>query len=627
MDYFLNGQKISVQDSDRLSSGREAVIYKYKNQALKVYIEETSPLLAKDPLEQKAAHERLIELPLRLKAYPDLGPNYVNPNGNLTNASQKTLGYAMPLLKDAVQLIFYLKADFIAKGITWDIRKKLFVDLWSAVKTAHSKQVILGDGMSPRNFMVDKKHKVWGIDTLAYQYANFYCMMLTDSVVDPLLLVPGKLDLAKPYDYAADIYSFYVLAFEALTHVNPYSGMLPNKVKQARQITSRRDKRITVFDAEVKYPSDLPHWSIIPDELLNHFFSTFVHDRREDFPMSLWENLVWGTCPKCGTTHARSTCPQCTLAPVPAVVSKTQVTKQLTATMLYQTLDRILYAQSDKQFNLKFLTTNTTSELNYSANGWEKPLKLPGQSLKPNAKYRFHKTWIVGYDEQLYFNSVNTRVDRFENTLAFDANDYFVYWIKDGYLYKNNHFNGQLLPELVHNKQLVENNTGIWVSSTQGCGLVRTSIGDSLFIFNAKLGNNFRNVLHNSRTLFRLQGALLDSQVVFSERYVWFLAHTQTKQEQIELFVIDNQTAEVIYTQTHEYSTDHWLGGLKGRTAFGSLLFCPTDNGIISFNVETSLEKTYHDTDSYVGANSHLFLSQNGLLVLNTKQIWNLNLK
>lgn len=153
---FINGKKVSLKDTDKLSAGREAEIYKWGQKAVKIYFDSTHPLLKNNPFEQQAADARVDELYERLQQYPNLNDFFVNPLEQGTKSNNKVVAYTMHLLQNTDQFAFYLMKDFVDKGVPWKARRNLISQIYQGVQNAHQNKTILGDGMSPRNFEVQR---------------------------------------------------------------------------------------------------------------------------------------------------------------------------------------------------------------------------------------------------------------------------------------------------------------------------------------------------------------------------------------------------------------------------------------------------------------------------------------
>lgn len=66
-----------------------------------------------------------------------------------------------------------------------------------------------------------------------------------------------------------------------------------------------------MFHPEVVCPKPALHYGLLPDDVLDFLYATFVNDARRPFPARLLEDLRWTGCTRCGNEHARPVCPVC----------------------------------------------------------------------------------------------------------------------------------------------------------------------------------------------------------------------------------------------------------------------------------------------------------------------------
>ena len=81
-------------------------------------------------------------------------------------------------------------------------------------------------------------------------------------------------NLSKGLKYTTlnDWYSFAVLLFKSILLAHPYGGTH----KKIKSLTERAQKRITVFDKEVKYPKVAYSPDVLTDELAQVFHQYFA---------------------------------------------------------------------------------------------------------------------------------------------------------------------------------------------------------------------------------------------------------------------------------------------------------------------------------------------------------------
>lgn len=629
MSYLINNQPITFDDKDRISAGREAIIYRKGATVYKVYVDSSHPSLKNDKAEQQAADERVRELAVRLKTYPLKSPFFVHPKDTISLKNNKIIGFTMPYLNGYDQLAFYFDNDYILKNqIQWSDRKKILSQLHDALLQAHQEQVILGDGMSPRNWMVhNNTYDVKGIDTLAYQYGTFDCLLLTDITIDPALLKAGTFEMIARYNKESDYYAYAVLVLLGLIQVHPYAGNLPMSVRKQYGITEayRRAERLTIFDDRVRYPQGLPHWNIIHDDVLNDLYNIIVGDKRYLVDKTQLDKITWKTCTTCRTLHCRDKCPTCNNPAKPSIQQKKQITTSLEADMVFQTTGYIMYAQNNNRAAINYLYRDgndiVQAQLDYN-NGFGVKKAVLNINIESNDKVRFHKdTLIIGRDKHLYGANLEVDIDPFENTWAFDANDTHMYWLDEGYLKRDSYLKNTLHPQYVYKSELVANNTMFWVGQQHGLGFAITQAGAVVFRFNAKDGAGYGNIADSSQKyIWDWTHSLINSSCVFGGDLVYLHLHIQgqTGDETI-IHKFDLNSNKLVNTISEPYR------GIKGRVARGNKLYIPTDNGLEV--LENSNITIYTETEPYINARSKLFFTPNGLGVVNNREIWVLRLK
>ena len=165
---------------------------------------------------------------------------------------------------------------------------KFFQNLHKIVSQIHQTQVVIGD-FNDLNILI-KAQQPYLIDADSFQYGGYLCPVYTDRFVDPLLCDPKATQPipTQPHNRTSDWYAFTLMLMQSLLFVDPYGGVYKPKNPQARIPHSTRPlKRITVFNAEVKYPKPALPYAILSDELLQYFHQCFEADQRGEFSSSI----------------------------------------------------------------------------------------------------------------------------------------------------------------------------------------------------------------------------------------------------------------------------------------------------------------------------------------------------
>lgn len=299
--YQLDGHDISLNTSDTLGNGGQAVVTKYGDQAIKIW----------KTVEPDQA--RKVEYLLRNK--PRLPDTFLLPHSRVTKHGA-LVGYSMDLLP----------GNFREGGVLFNrtLRKELKINtptLLSIVDSAragidlvHGEKIVIGD-VSGRNvaFVVTRNGiKTYWYDTDSWQVGGFRCPVWTE-----YFLCPDLYDQARKgnitFTEQSDWYSFNTIFFWSLLNVNPYDQIHP-KYPDFRE---RARAGIWLFSPGIHYPKLCPHPDTVSDDLLHHFETVFV--KHLYLPVSTkdirqyQQSLI--ECPSCGAFYpnTRPACPACTV--------------------------------------------------------------------------------------------------------------------------------------------------------------------------------------------------------------------------------------------------------------------------------------------------------------------------
>jgi hypothetical protein len=308
MRVMCNGQPLQLEDRDLLGQGGEARVYRHGTQALKVF-HDVDPALS---LAEREYAVRLRNLRLRkLRAFPrGLPAHVVAPGDVVTDLHDAIVGYAMPLLVDAVD--FGTLAQRSSRTPTRDARAvcALLQQLVELVHALHAHNVVVGD-LNDGNVVLCGDAP-WLIDTDSMQFASLPCPVAHERFLDPVLY--GRDLLATPcFTTQNDDYALRVFVLQSLCFVHPYGGTHGTLGTLLR----RAEAGHSVLRDDVKLPraACTPH--VLPDALLHDLTRCFDQGVREPFNVALLA-LRWTRC-ACGVEHARTQCPVCRVqvAPTP----------------------------------------------------------------------------------------------------------------------------------------------------------------------------------------------------------------------------------------------------------------------------------------------------------------------
>jgi len=617
MIVYLRGKKLSLSPSKSIGKGGEADIFDIGNgQVLKVFKQASHPDFAGFRLEQQMAEARLQEHQKKLPAFPkDLPQRVVTPIDLATNTKGKTiLGYSMKFLKGYEVLLKYADRNYRRAGVSNDLVVKTFMDLHETVKSIHNKNVVIGD-FNDLNIMV-KNGEAYIIDADSFQFGPFMCRVFTEKFVDPMLCDPNgpRPILAKLHTPDSDWYAFSVMLMQSLLFVGPYGGIYrPSDKKKRVNHAVRPLKRITVFDNEVKYPKPAVHFSVLPDDLLQHFHRIFKEDRRGEFPDNLL-NIKWVVCTNCGMVHARKTCPGCATYTPTAV--KEVIRGRVTCTRVFRTSGIIVFAT---------VQNNRLRYLYHEGGEFKREGGIPviKGNIRPTMRFGIQsKSTLVGEKGCLVVLSPGATeklaVDSVGSLPLFAANDNRYYWVTDGRLMRN----GRLGPKRIGD--VLSNQTLFWVGSQFGFGFYRAGNFNVGFVFNAETGG-----INDSVKLPVIPGQLVDATCYFAGNWAWFIVSVRDKGKTVNKCMIIKSDGSVNESFEAHDGDGSWLGSARGKCAAGRFLLAATDDGVVRVEPDggtLSVVKEFPDTEPFVDSGCHLFASNAGLFVVSRKEVRSLKI-
>lgn len=310
----MSKEKVNLEEWEQIGEGKTSIVYRPKDHrplALKVYFDPDDGQFTGDA---DAARKTLRIMQSKLVEIRKLNLPYevVAPQGTFEKKSGKIIGYSMTYIEGAPlekygDALWREKMKINHVDFVNNIILPVFKDLHRTVSKLHEANVVIGD-FSGKNVLVKDK-KAYIIDADSFQFYWFDCEEMQDAFKDPLIidLSSDDLNIKKGAEASKDTdwYAYNVLLMESLLLVKPYGGKYkPNKYIKDKE---RLQKRITIFDNNVKIPSWAIPYDRLPDDLIQYFKDVFVRDKRGEFPSNLL-NMRWKRCP-CGIEHARILCP------------------------------------------------------------------------------------------------------------------------------------------------------------------------------------------------------------------------------------------------------------------------------------------------------------------------------
>lgn len=616
MDIYLNQKRIKINPKNAIGKGGEADIYDLKNgKVLKLFKTADHPDYQLFPQEQLAAKTRLSIHQQKLPAFPNNLPvRVIKPEALATDKQGIILGYAMPFLQNTVPLLKYSDRNYRhTNGISQQFVTSLFRDLYETVLKIHQVNVTIGD-FNDLNLLIDR-NQVNIIDADSFQFGQFPCQVFTARFVDPILCDRNANQpiLISPHNSDSDWYAFTVMLMQSLLYVDPYGGVYKPK-SQSSQIphSARPLQRITIFHPDVRYPKPAIPYKVLSDDLLHYFHNCFEKDWRGIFPQSLLTSIQWKKCQQCGIEHLRNTCPICTplIAILPSNYGIGGEGNPCKVIHIFQTEGVILQVALQNN-SLNYLYHN-----NHEFKREDNTVLLSGE-LDANIQFAiFGKSTIVTKQgkaitiAQGQMQAIATDLIR--------ANSFSRYWIDQGQLLQD----GKLGHEYIGD--ILEGQTQFWIGETFGFGFYRAGSLSVAFTFDAK-----RSGICDRVQLPPIQGELIDANCVFSNELCWFFTATQEQGKIIHRVSVLLSTGELVATLAVQKGDLAWLTNIHGGSAIANWLFVPTDEGIARVEVQNGqimITKTFSETEPYVDSGCSLIVAPQGIYVIHSQKILQLQL-
>lgn len=610
----INGNVVTFTDEMEIGQGNEAYVYKWGKKAVKHYKLPTDPSYSGAPDEEnerKMAAQRLVVVQTKLPEYPKgLPAKMVTPEDiGYEVSGNKISCYVMPYLENAVLLKEYTSANFRLNANVHTSRiARMFRRFRKTVLDVHAKDVVLADFTILNNMVVEKTDDIYIVDADAAQFGKYLTTTFTARYVDPRLCDPNETKpvLIHRHDMLSDWYAFAVMLFECLTMTHPvYGGTYKPKGPNDRVKDEQRGlKNITVFHPQVRYPKQGVPLDTFPKEVVQCFYEIFVEGRRNEFPDQILSTLETG---KSVVSH------------IPVNQQLVVVRGNVTATQEFLTRGVIVYAT----------VQSGTLRLVYYEDGQfkreDKSLIMEGI---PEKYQRFRVKGDITYHGQgnimtRYQSTVNPRPELVETYLGtvsqLDSNSKHVYWIKSGELYHDSPYGEEFIANVF------QGGTQFWVGPSFGFGFYRAGGITVGFVFDAE-----DKGMNDQVQIPQISGQLTDSTCVFSHEYAWFF-YTAKEGADIKNFAVVVNKSGNIVGRGHAIERDgSWLSSIRGKCPVGSVLFAPTDNGVVKVEVvdeELVQTQVFPDTEPFVSETTFLLPGPGGLYAVSNKSVYLLKIK
>jgi len=631
---YLNGQAIRL--SKEIGAGQEAVVYDMGNgQVAKIYRFPDDPYYAQSLPEQKAAKVRIAMHQKKLAMYPGgLPSNIIVPSNLLTDKQGIILGYTMRFITGGETLLKYGDMGYRqSMNISNNEIRDIFLGLHDTVRSLHAKKVIIGD-FNDLNILV--KHKqVYMIDTDSYQFGPWISTMYTEKFVDPLICDTVVTHnnpvwtMTRNHNYNGDWYGFSALLFKSLLFVDPYGGIYkPKDANKRMKQQLRPSRRINVFDSEVVYPKHAYPYNVLDANSLRYFQDIFNKDIRGEFPRALLSNMHWNMCNACGIEYANPVCPVCNAGRVhvfaPISVSGNVQIKEVfvtNGTIMFADVQHgklvYVYHENDqyrRETDRVVISGTLSRGLHIAINGTSTVLS------------ESHTMAIIdqsGKSQKMFIDCVGTRA-------VCDANANQIYWVENGNIYKANPLGLEYSP--INIGQAIVDNTLLWTGDKFGFGIYKAGNILQGFIF-----DDTSKVINDKVNLPFIKGEIIDAKTYISNDIAWFMIASKDQSQYINHCIVIDKHGKILTHITDEIENKSWLSHIKGKSAIGNYLFCPTDDGIMRISIDPAIAgqapngqletKVFVDTENYVNEQSSLLVSPMGIYVIKRNKILLVSMK
>ena len=623
-EYFVGNRTVNLRPTDVIGKGGEADIYRKGGEAYKIFKTPSHPDLAGFPDLQRETKGRIAEHQRKLPSFPKNLPSHVTVPGELIrDRSGQIAGYVMNFIDDTEVLFRYGERGFREQGISDDTMRSILIDLYKTVEGIHKHRdnVVIGD-FNDLNVLV-KGTGAHIIDADSMQFGIFPARMFTIKFVDPLICDPKASSpiMVRPHSSDTDWYAYLIMLMQSFLYVGPYGGVYrPVDKKKIIPHDARSLKRITVFEPEVIYPRPARHYKILPDDLLHYFEQVFKKDKRGVPPLSLVENLRFTTCAKCGVLHARGVCPDC-VGVTPSMVKEVHIGK-VKGTKVFETSGRILFATM-QDGALRYLYHESEA---YRREGNS---VVVNASLDPFIRFRIRggDTLLARGGQCLVFEEssggvkapTTLSVGSYGSLPLIDANDSNIFYVDGDGLYSSSDLGLEFREKV---GDVLPNQTLFWVGDKMGFGFYRAAELSMYFVFRPG-----HRGLNDSVNLPGIRGQLVDSTCIFGPDKAWFFTTTQEGSKAVNRCCVVDSKGALVGTALGVPGDGSWLGKIRGACAAQDFLLVPTDDGVVrvaSQGNSLSVVKEYPDTRRFVDAESNLFLSKEGLMVVRRHDVWRL---
>jgi len=258
---YDNGKKISLTQNDFITKGGEGEVYGKGSSIYKIYHDRSKMIANGKILELKNITDSKVIVPLNI----------------LSNSRQVDVGFTMDWIKKTISICKLFTNDFRNMN---NISDKMAIDLINVLRNVinniHSKKCLIVD-LNELNILVDTKFQCpYFIDVDSYQTPSYPATAIMPYVKD---------HQTKGFNENTDWFSFAILTCQLLIGIHPYKGKHSQYNK--KELIKRMKENASIFGSNIRLPSAVRDFNVIPDTYLEWFQRLFENGVREAPPENM----------------------------------------------------------------------------------------------------------------------------------------------------------------------------------------------------------------------------------------------------------------------------------------------------------------------------------------------------
>ena len=259
MDVYVEGQKITLSQSNFVAKGGEGSIFHKGNYAYKIY-ENLSQMIPLAKINELSQFNH---------------PSIVAPKSIIKNNKKQIIGFTMDWIGEnniALAKMFTTRFQQI-NGINNDMIIQLIENIKKVTKIIHQNNFLIVDG-NELNYLVKPDFITpYFIDVNSWQTPSFPATAIMPSIRDWM---------NNNFTVLTDWFSFAIISFQLFVGIHPFKGK-HNKYRLNDFVNRIRD-RVSVFNSEVSLPPSVRSFDLIPSSYKDWYYKLFERGDRTEPP-------------------------------------------------------------------------------------------------------------------------------------------------------------------------------------------------------------------------------------------------------------------------------------------------------------------------------------------------------